>query len=71
MDCGRIEGMTKAYIEMGVEPLEIVAQFVEQLSEEEVISLVMSMDLMMASTEFTEKLIKKLKKSLKNEFRGM
>lgn len=63
--------MTKAYIEMGVEPLEIVGQFVEQLSEEEVISLVMSMDLMMASTEFTEKLIKKLKKSLKNEFRGM
>ena len=68
-DCGRIESMTDVDICVTVQPSVVMQQLVEFMDQDDVLSLILEMDLMMADVEFTEKLIKKLKKSLKKEFR--
>jgi hypothetical protein len=50
-------------------PYLVVENFAEELDESEVMEVILHLDHMVADTGFTEKLTKKLKKSLKNENR--
>lgn len=59
--------MNNLDIYVNIDPRTVMERVAEEMDEDDIISLIMQMDYMMADYGFTKKLIKRLKKSLKNE----